>query len=325
MARTKKPSRSRRTRSPDKPVVAVIGYGSQGRAISLNLQDSGYDVVVGLRSGSRSYARARREGIRSIATIRAAVRRADCICFAFPDHLHGKVYRRSIQPNLRRRVTMWFLHGLSVHFGLVAPPDTADVILIAPHAPGQAVREKYLGPKDISGFYAIRQDRLRRARTLAFKLSEAIGINRKRLLKTTFEREAIGDMFGEQAVLCGGLAMLVKLGFDTLVGRGHKPEDAYLEVAYQLDLIVNLIKQHGIDGMFSRISVAARYGSLTAGPKILDETVRRRMEEVYDEIDSGDFTRKLEQLSDKDLKAMASALKNLSTGSLNRAARKFAK
>jgi ketol-acid reductoisomerase len=325
MAGTKKPSQSRQVSGPGKPIVAVIGYGSQGRAISLNLQDSGYEVIVGLRGGSKSYVRARREGIRNIATIPAAVRKADCICFAFPDHVHGKVYKRSIRSNLKKRTTMWFLHGLSVHFGLVTPPETADVILIAPHAPGLAVREKYLGARDISGFYAIHQDRLRRARTLTFRLAEGIGISRTRLLKTTFGDEAVGDMFGEQSVLCGGLAMLVKLGFDTLVGRGHKPEHAYLEVAYQLDLIVDLIKRHGIDGMFSRISVAARFGSLTAGPKILDDTVRRRMEEVYDEIDNGDFARKLKNLSDKDLAALASALRKLSTGSLNVAARKFSK
>ena len=307
------------------PVCAFIGYGSQGRAVSRNLRDSGYPVVIGLRNGSKSRARARRDGHTAVASIPNAVRRADVVCFAFPDHLHARVFKRSVAPNLRRRVTLWFLHSTSVHFGRVVPPKRCDVILVAPHAPGDAVREAYLTDRSLSAFYGVSQNRSGRATRLAMKLAGAIGVKRRNLVKTTFEREAIGDLFGEQAVLCGGLAMLIKTGFQTLVDSGWKPDNAYLEVAYQLDLIVALIKKHGLAGMFARISPAAQFGSLRAGPKLIDRSTRTRMDELFDDIASGEFAEQLSWLDDRAVAGLKRALKKLTDPRLEKAAKKFSK
>ncbi|UCC43896.1 MAG: ketol-acid reductoisomerase [Candidatus Zixiibacteriota bacterium] len=302
--------------------VAVIGYGSQGRAVALNLRDSGYNVTVGLRQRSKSRQLAQDEGVRRIETVADAVRESEIVCFAFPDHLHHKVFERSIRKNLNEQAGLWFLHGLSVHFGLVTPPAAADVFLVAPHAPGNAVREKYLGDRSVSGFYAVANDASGRAWETARAMAERIGLRRGNLLKTTFEEEAVGDIFGEQAVLCGGLAALIKSGFETLVENGHAPEHAYLEVAHQLDLIVDLIKKHGVEGMFKRISVAARFGSFMAGQRIVDESVKKRMLGQYSEIKSGRFARKLSELSAKDIRALDRALHTLSHPQLEKAARK---
>jgi len=304
--------------------VAVIGYGPQGRAIAQNLRDSGYEVAVGLRAGSSSRARARRDGL-SVSGIPAAVRRSDVVCFAFPDHLHGRVFRRSIAPQLRRKATLWFLHGTSVHFGFLQPPKGCDVILVAPHAPGEAVRAAYVADRSLSAFYGVYQNRSGHASRAAGQLAAAIGVRKKNLVKTSFAREAVGDLFGEQAVLCGGLAMLIKTGFEILLERGWRPENAYLEVAYQLDLIVALIKKHGLAGMFTRISPAAQFGSLTAGPKIIDRSARARMEQVFADVQSGSFADKLNSMSDKKLAGLRKALNALTNPSLERAARKFSR
>jgi ketol-acid reductoisomerase len=312
------------TRSRKAKSVAVIGYGSQGRAIAQNLSDSGFEVAVGLRpkSSSRRRARADRLAVRSIPE---AVGLADIVCFAFPDHLHARVFERSIAPSLRKGVTLWFLHASSVHFQLLTPPAAADVILVAPHAPGGAVREEYLGNRSLSAFRGVAQNRSGKAAKTAAALAAGIGVRPKNLIKTSFAREAVGDLFGEQAVLCGGLAMLITSGFDTLVQHGWKPQNAWLEVAYQLDLIVALIKKHGITGMFERISPAARYGSLLAGPKIIDRSVRSRMELLFKEIASGAFARKLSLLDDKAIVKLGNELKKLSSPALERAARKFSR
>jgi ketol-acid reductoisomerase len=306
-----------------KPLVAVIGYGSQGRAIALNLKDSGYPVTAGLRPGSKSRRLARNDGITDVCPVPKAVALADIVALAFPDHLHGRVFQRSIEPFLKPGTTLWFLHGLSVHFGLVKPPRHCDVILIAPHAPGLAVREGILSERSISCFYAVSQNPSQRAMRTAIALAAAVGIAKGNLLKTTFAAEAVGDIFGEQAVLCGGLAMLIKSGFETLVESGLKPENAWLEVAYQLDLIVDLIKRYGIEGMFSRISVTARYGSLTAGPKLIDQRAKTRMKQLLSDITSGRFAQRLNRLEDDDIVRLNRALKSLSNPKLEKAARKF--
>ncbi|MEW5795885.1 MAG: ketol-acid reductoisomerase [Candidatus Zixiibacteriota bacterium] len=312
-------ARSRKAKS-----VAVIGYGSQGRAISRNLRDAGYSVVVGLRPKSHSRSRARKEGL-TVTTIPKAVQDASIICFAFPDHLHAGVYGRSIAPLLTPGVTLWFLHGTSVHFGLLKPARGADVILIAPHAPGDAVREAFLADRSLSAFVGVHQNPSGKAAKTALELAQAIGIRRKNLVKTSFSKEAVGDLFGEQAVLCGGLAMLVKSGFETLRKHGWNAENAYLEVAYQLDLIVALIKTHGIAGMLSRISPAAQLGSLGAGPRIIDRGTRKRMERLFQEIQSGGFARKLAKLDNRMLALIRRKLANLTTPELERAARKFSR
>lgn len=305
-------------------LVAVIGYGSQGRAIACNLRDSGCDVRIGLRTTSKSRRKAKKDNHSCITTISRAVHSAEVLCFALPDHQHGPVYEDQIKPNLQQGTTFLFLHGLSVHFQLIVPPVDSDLILIAPHAPGMAVRESYLGDRTVSAFSAVYQDISGRADRKVLDLASAIGISRKRLIATTFEREAIGDLFGEQAVLCGGLAALIKNGFEVLLEKGFPPEAAYLEVAFQLDLIIDLIKRFGIEGMLSRISVAARLGAVETGPKLIDRSVRGRMEEVFEEVASGRFVRRLQNLSDDDLSKLDRSLSRLSHPAFERAARKLA-
>ncbi|TET97486.1 MAG: ketol-acid reductoisomerase [Candidatus Zixiibacteriota bacterium] len=304
-------------------IIAILGYGSQGRAIALNLRDSGYDVVMGLRSRSGSRRIAQKDGFIQIHTVSRAVAKSDIVCFAFPDHLHGRVYKKDIEKYLSPNSTLWFLHGMSIHFRFIVPPENCDVILIAPHAPGAAVREKYLSKSSLSAFYAVHRDSSGRALKTTFELARAVGINRRGLAPTSFEAEAVGDLFGEQAVLCGGMAALIKSGFEVLVENGIPPENAYLEVAYQLDLIIDLIKQYGIEGMFKRISVAARYGSLLSGPKIIDESVKKRMARVYREIQSGRFPRKLNRLESADILRINRELKSLSSPLLERAIKRF--
>ncbi len=314
-----------RPKEKAKKRVAIIGYGSQGRAFALNLRDSGYPIVVGLRRRSRSRRVAKADGIQSVCSIGEATAKADVICFAFPDHLHGRVFAKEIAPNLRPETTLLFLHGMSVHFGLVTPPSDCDVVLLAPHAPGTAVREKYLTDRSISAFYCIHQNRSRQASRTLFELAVAVGFNRRRLVKTTFRDEAIGDLFGEQAVLCGGLAMLIKTGFELLVERGIKPENAYLEVAYQLDLIVALIKKHGVAGMLNRISVAARYGSVMNGPRIVNRTTKSQMRRILAQIESGRFARSLAGLTPSEVRKLEGATARLSNPRLEKAARKYAR
>jgi ketol-acid reductoisomerase len=306
-------------------IVAVLGYGSQGRATALNLRDSGWNVIVGLRRGSKSRNMAHRDKFRQIYTISQAVAQADIVCFAFPDHVHGRVFKGEIAKNLSPKSTLWFLHGMSVHFKFVVPPDDCDVILIAPHAPGVAVRENYLTGRSYSAFYAVFQDASGHAHKTTFKLAQAIGLPKRGLIPTTFEAEAIGDMFGEQAVLCGGMAALIKNGFEVLVENGIPPENAYLEVAYQLDLIIDLIKKYGIEGMLKQISVSARYGSLLSGPGIIDRSVKERMKKVYREIESGRFPLKLNTLTPSDVLRLNKAVKILSSPVLEQAAKKFSK
>jgi len=312
------------TRSRKAKSVAVIGYGSQGRAIAHNLRDSGFDVVVGLRPKSKSRPQARKDRV-VIKTIPAAVEQADIVCFAFPDHLHAGVFKRSIAPSLKSKATLWFLHGTSVHFGLLTPPTGCDVILVAPHAPGRAVREAYLGDRSLSAFYGVAKNRSGKALTTALSLAAGIGVRKKNLIKTSFAQEAVGDLFGEQAVLCGGLALLIKSGFDTLVKHGWKAENAWLEVAYQLDLIVALIKKHGVVGMLERISPAARFGSLMAGPRIINRGTRTEMERLFKEIESGSFARKLARLDEQAIVRLRRELKKLSSPKMEHAARKFSR
>ncbi len=291
--------------------------------MALNLRDSGYDVIVGLSTRSGSRRLATDDGVKKIETVRTAVTRADVICFAFPDHLHGRVYERDIKGRLKSGTTLLFLAGMSVHFGFVEPPPGCDVIMIAPHAPGAAMRDCYLSGESVSAFFAVHQNASGRATATGRELALALGIARNRLIRTTFEHEALGDLFGEQAVLCGGLAMLLKLGFETLLEKGLPPENAYLEVVHQLDLLVDLVKKHGIEGMLSRISVAARFGSVQAGPEIFDETVAQRMKKTYDRIASGEFPEKLNSLTPRDVSALKKQLKKLSHPLLEKYARKY--
>lgn len=307
------------------PVTAILGYGSQGRAIALNLRDSGWPIMVGLKARSKSISRARREGIRDIRPVTDAVTAAQLIVMAVPDHLHRRVFDRDIFPNMRKGATLLFLSGMSIHFGFVRPPADSDVVMLAPHAPGLALREKYLTDKSVSAFYAIHQNASDKGLRTVTDFATGIGIAKNRMVKSRFEWEAIGDIFGEQAVLCGGLAGLIQAGFDTLVRNGIPAEHAYLEVAYQLDLIVDLVKRFGIEGMFRRISVAARYGSLVSGSKIVDAHVRAQMQKVLLEVKSGKFPRNLDKLSESQIAEMDKKIHTLSRPAFEKAARKYAR
>ncbi|MBD3333782.1 ketol-acid reductoisomerase [candidate division GN15 bacterium] len=309
--------------SKSKPTIAMLGYGSQGRALALNLKDSGYEVIVGLPSGSATREIAASDGMMNLQTTDEAAAGAEVICFAVPDHRHAAVWRDQVGPSAKSGSALWFLHGLSVHFEQVLPPDDVDVFMIAPHAPGLAVREQYLGDRSLSAFVAVHQDVSGRAMKQAQRLAEGIGISPTRLVKTTFEHEAVGDLFGEQAVLCGGMSALITAGFETLVARGLAPENAYLEVAYQLDLIISLVKRYGIEGMLRRISVAARLGAVQAGPKLIDARVRETMQRILQRIDSGEFARELQDLDNAALADLDKSLGRLSNDELERAARKF--
>jgi len=305
--------------------IVVLGYGSQGRAIALNLRDSGCEVIIGLKTKSPSRRLAKKDGFEQILTSSEAVKKAKYIFMALPDHLQGKVFENDIKKNLNDNSTLVFLHGFAIHFGFIKPLPKGDVVMIAPHAPGTAVREKYLTDRSLSAFYAVFQDYSERALPTVFRLAKWLGFRRRRLIETTFENEAVGDLFGEQTVLCGGLAELIQNGFEVLVENGLPPENAYLEVAYQLDLIVQLIKKYGINGMYQHISVAARYGSFLSGEKVIDKSVKKRMEEVFEDIRSGEFAKKLNDLSDKELAELKKSIIQRVNPAFEKAARKFSK
>ncbi|HSG99921.1 MAG TPA: ketol-acid reductoisomerase [candidate division Zixibacteria bacterium] len=305
-------------------VCAVLGYGSQGSALALNLRDSGLQVTVGLASKSPSRRKARAERL-AVTTIEQAVKKSDTVTFALPDHTHRVIYEREVRDHLRTGQTLVFLHGTSVAFNLITPPAGVDVILLAPHGPGLAVREQYLSKKhSMSAFTSIHQNASGAAKERLQALALAVGIDDPgKLIDTTFRDEAVGDLFGEQAVLCGGLTELIHAGFQTLLEAGLSAESAYLEVCYQLDLIINLIKRFGIEGMYQRISVAAQYGSLQTGPKLIDSGVKKRMKQALKKIQSGAFARELAVLSDSDVKKLTTAMKTMSSPEFERAAKKF--
>lgn len=303
--------------------ITVIGYGSQGRAIALNFRDSGYDVSIGLSAKSKSRAKAKADKFKNVGLVADLVKSADIVCMAFPDYLHGRVFEQEIKGNLKQGSALLFLNGFSVHFGFVAPPKNCDAILIAPHAPGIMVREKFLNDKSLSAFYAVHQDYSGKALKKTMSMAGALGFKKEKLLKTTFEIETLGDLFGEQAVLCGGLSMLIKNGFETLIENGIPPKHAYLEVAFQLDQIIALIKKYGIQGMFQRISVAAQFGSSETGPFLIDKSVKEKMSSRYAEIKSGVFAQKLNGLTTDELKALKAKLSELSHPELEKAVKAF--
>lgn len=305
--------------------VTVLGYGSQGSAIALNLRDSGFEVTIGLSSKSKSRRKAKADKFKTVTTTRKAVKDAELIIMAIPDHKQGEVYTKEIGLNLKNGCALVFLHGFAVHFGFIKPPAECDIILLAPHAPGLAVREKYLGERDISAFYAIEQNYSKTALQTVTMLASAIGFEKNRLVKTSFADETLGDLFGEQAILCGGLSNLIMAGYRTLIKKGLSHENAYLEVAYQLDLIISLIKNNGIEGMFDRISTAARVGAIEAGDKIIDRSTEKRMDELFDKIADGSFARKLNRFDDNYSEKIDNKLKKLIHPEFEKTAKKYSK
>jgi ketol-acid reductoisomerase len=270
--------------------VAIVGYGSQGHAHALNLRDSGVDVRVALREGSPSIAKARNAGL-VVKTIPEAVSEADLVMVLAPDEQHKKLYRESLEPNLKPGATLAVAHGFSIHFGFVKPRADLDVIMIAPKGPGHLVRSTFTQGGGVPCLVAVHQDSTGQARATALSYASAIGGGRAGILETTFKDECETDLFGEQAVLCGGLSHLVLAGYETLVEAGYPPEMAYFECLHELKLIVDLMYEGGLANMRYSISNTAEYGDYTRGPRIINEQTRAEMKKILAEIQSGEFAR----------------------------------
>jgi ketol-acid reductoisomerase len=274
----------------DGNTVAIIGYGSQGHAHALNLKDSGVDVVVGLRPDSSSVAGARSAGLK-VADIPEAASRGDLVMVLLPDEKHGEVYREQIADGIAPGNMLLFGHGFSIHYGEVEPPAGVDVALVAPKGPGHLVRRQYTEGSGVPGLIAVHRDAAGNAQALALAYAKGIGCTRGGVIETTFKDETETDLFGEQAVLCGGVSELVRAGYETLVDAGYDPRLAYFECLHELKLIVDLMYEKGITGMRYSISNTAEYGDLTRGKRIISETTRQAMRDVLGEIQSGAFAR----------------------------------
>ena len=268
--------------------ISILGYGSQGKAQALNLKDSGLEVIIGLPPKSKDRKIAVKDGFK-VFSPEDAVKKGEIISVLAPDHKHKELYEQSIKKNLSSRKTLIFAHAYSIYFELIKPSEYVDVILVAPHGPGVLVRKLFLEGKGVTSFIAVEQDYSGKALDKALAYAKGIGSTKAGAILTTFKDEAIGDLYGEQAVLCGGLSELLKSGFETLAESGLSPENAYLECVYQLDLIVELIKKYGIAGMFDRISQTAEYGSYVSGKKVVN---KNQMKNILSEIKNGNFARK---------------------------------
>ena len=269
---------------------AVIGFGAQGHAHALNLRDSGIRVVVGLYRGSKSHIRAKRNRLRVLETA-DAVRRSDIIFVALPDTKMAAVYKKDIAPNLRAGQTLLFAHGFAIYYRTIVPRKDVDVVMVAPKGLGPMVRSEFVNGRGVPGLIAVQQDHSGRAKRAALAWAKAIGCTRAGVIETTFRDETETDLFGEQAVLCGGTSSLIRAGFDTLVKAGYPAELAYFECLHELKFIVDLIHEAGMSGMRELISDTAKWGELTVGPRIVDARVQKQMRGVLRDIRSGKFAR----------------------------------
>jgi ketol-acid reductoisomerase len=270
--------------------TAILGFGSQGHAHALNLKNSGCEVAVGLYEGSTSWPRAEEAGLQ-VMTIPEAVRWADVVMMLLPDEKQPAVYRNEVEPNLSEGMLMLFAHGFNIHFNQISVPPEVDLGLVAPKGPGHVLRRLYVEGNGMPALFAVGNDASGEARDLILSYARGIGCGRAGILETTFAEETETDLFGEQAVLCGGLTALLKAGFDTLVEAGYQPELAYYECVNELKLIVDLIYEGGLAGMRYSISNTAEYGDYTAGPRLVDEDVKQRMREILADIQSGKFAK----------------------------------
>ncbi len=267
--------------------VAVIGYGSQGRGQSLCLKDSGIDVVIGVRPG-KSQDAAKADGHR-VADVEAAAKEADAIMLLIPDHLQKEVYENNIVQHLKDGDALMFSHGFNIHYNLITPPENVDVLMVAPKGPGPFVRRQFEEGKGVPALIAIHQDATGNARAIGLAYAKGLGATRAAVYETNFKEETETDLFGEQAVLCGGASELVRAGFETLVDAGYAPEMAYFECLHELKLIVDLMYEKGITGMREAISDTAKWGDVTVGKRIINEGARAEMKRVLDDIQSGRF------------------------------------
>ncbi|HEU0245483.1 MAG TPA: ketol-acid reductoisomerase, partial [Gaiellaceae bacterium] len=272
--------------------VAVLGYGSQGHAHALNLHDSGVDVEVGLREGSSSWQAAEEAGL-TVKPFAEAVRGAQLVAVLLPDHVQEGVYERDVAPNLEPDAAVLFAHGFNVHFGQISPEPGHDVIMVAPKGPGHRVRQLFEAGAGVPGLVAVAQDASGHALDVALAYGTAIGCGRAGMIETTFAEETESDLFGEQAVLCGGVTALMQTGFEILVDAGYQPEIAYYECINEMKLIVDLIYEGGFGHMRDSISDVAEYGDLTRGPLVVDEHVRTNMRQLLEDIRNGSFAREL--------------------------------
>ena len=274
----------------DGKTVAVLGYGSQGHAHSLNLKDSGVDVVVGLRPDSPSVEQARSNGL-EVTDVADAASRGDIVMVLLPDERHGQIWQEQIRDGIAPGKALFFGHGFSVHYGEVEPPPEVDVALVAPKGPGHLVRRQFLEGSGVPGLVAVHQDASGGALQLALAYARGIGCTRGGVIETTFKDETETDLFGEQAVLCGGVTELVQAGYETLVDAGYDPKLAYFECLHELKLIVDLMYEKGLSGMRYSVSNTAEYGDYTRGKRIISDATRQAMKDVLGEIQSGAFAR----------------------------------
>ena len=270
--------------------VAIIGYGSQGHAHALNLRDSGVKVIVGLYNGSKSWAKAEAQGF-EVYTAAEAAKQADIIMILINDEKQAAMYKKDVEPNLEEGNMLMFAHGFAIHFGQIVPPANVDVTMIAPKGPGHTVRSEYQAGKGVPCLVAVEQDYTGMAQQLALAYSAGIGGSRAGVLETTFKTETETDLFGEQAVLCGGVCALMQAGFETLCEAGYDPRNAYFECIHEMKLIVDLIYQSGFEGMRYSISNTAEYGDYITGPKIVTEDTKKAMKQILADIQSGAFAK----------------------------------
>lgn len=270
--------------------VAIIGYGSQGFGQSMNLRDSGVDVALGLREGGKSYKKAQLENFK-IMNVEDAVKWADIVQILIPDEIQAKVYKEQIEPNMKPGQYLMFSHGFNIHFGKIVAPKDVNVIMVAPKGPGHSVRSEYLDGKGVPSLIAIYQDFSGDAKDVALAYAQAIGAGRAGIIETSFKEETETDLFGEQAVLCGGCSALIKAGFETLVDAGYSPYMAYFEVLHEMKLIVDLINQGGLSDMFYSISNTAEYGAYSRGDRVINDESKKEMKKILTEIQDGTFAK----------------------------------
>ena len=270
--------------------VAIIGYGSQGHAHALNLKESGVDVIVGLYEGSKSWAKAEAQGLK-VYTAAEAAKQADVIMILINDEKQAAMYKKDVEPNLEEGNMLMFAHGFAIHFGQIKPPANVDVTMIAPKGPGHTVRSEYQAGKGVPCLVAVQQDATGKALDMALAYALGIGGARAGVLETTFRTETETDLFGEQAVLCGGVTALMKAGFETLVEAGYAPENAYFECIHEMKLIVDLIYESGFQGMRYSISNTAEYGDYITGPKIVTDETKKAMKKILSDIQDGTFAK----------------------------------
>ncbi len=281
--------------------IAVIGYGNQGSAQAQNLHDSGIDVVVGLREGGKSWSKAKSDGLK-VSAIEDAAEKADIIHILVPDEVQSQVYKASIEPYLSEGKVLGFSHGFNITFGWIKPPENIDLIMVAPKGPGYMVRQLYKEGFGVPALIAVEQDFSGNAKTIALAMAKAMKFTKPGVLETTFHEETTSDLFGEQVVLCGGVAELIKAGFETLVEKGYQPEIAYFECLHELKLITDLIQQGGMGFMWQMVSNTAEFGGRTRGSRIISAATKAEMKKIWEEIISGKFAEEWRKESEGGMK-----------------------